>query len=315
MDKIFISIASYRDKLLATTINDAYTKAKFKDNLVFGVFEQADDNEKLDLNQFSFRKQIIYASVDPKLTKGVCWARQHIQKMISSEKYYLQIDAHTLFEDEWDQTLIAHLTEIKKYHAKPIISGYPNNFNAATFEKNSHVPNTVCSILNLEERNHLFERYGFHPPVGGFTLSPYEKVHGYHLGACFIFSESNFVKEVPYDDAVFFGGEEIIISIRAWTSGFNIFHLSKIPLNHCWDKSYGGVVQRDYAPGHSEKIQQEAKDHISKLVRNQLDASYGLGDKRSIDDYMKYSGLDFYNYDFKLRKIIFETPYYDPLPM
>jgi hypothetical protein len=315
MDKIFISIASYRDKLLATTINDAYNKAKFKDSLVFGVFEQANDNEKLNLNQFDFRKQIIYANVDPKSTKGVCWARKNIQKMVSDESYFLQIDAHTLFDDAWDQTLINHLNEIKKYHSKPILTGYPNSFNPETFVKQPLVPNTICSILNLEERNHLFSLNGFHPPVGNFTPTIHNIVHGYHIGACFMFSDASLVKEVPYDDAVFFGGEEIIISMRAWTSGYNIFHLSKIPLNHCWDKSYGGVVQRDYAPGHTEKIQQEAKEHISKLVRNQLAAPYGLGTVRSIDDYMKYSGLDFYNYDFKLRMVIFETPYSDPLPV
>ena len=68
--------------------------------------------------------------------------------MVSNESYFLQIDAHTLFEDEWDQTLINHLTEIKKYHSKPILTGYPNDFDADTLRKNLHVPNAVC--LNSE---------------------------------------------------------------------------------------------------------------------------------------------------------------------
>ena len=35
--KIFISIASYQDALLPVTINSAYTQAKFKENVFFGV--------------------------------------------------------------------------------------------------------------------------------------------------------------------------------------------------------------------------------------------------------------------------------------
>ena len=38
--KIFISIASYQDLLLPITINSAYTNAKFKENLRFGIIDQ-----------------------------------------------------------------------------------------------------------------------------------------------------------------------------------------------------------------------------------------------------------------------------------
>ena len=43
MTTIFISIAAYKDKLLPITINEAYSKAKYPHNLVFGVFEQNTD--------------------------------------------------------------------------------------------------------------------------------------------------------------------------------------------------------------------------------------------------------------------------------
>jgi hypothetical protein len=314
-NKIFISIASYKDKLLKNTILEAYNNARYKDRLVFGIFEQIQMSDCLDLGQFSFRDQIRYQRVDPETTKGVCWARKNIQEMIADEQYFLQIDAHTLFNPDWDQTLIDTLDEIKNYHPKCIMSGYPDDFNCNTFEKHPGVPNSVNIISNMEERNHLFALHGFHPPVGGWFSSSHKITHGYHLGACFIFSDISFAQEVPYDDSVFFGGEEAILSARAWTHGYNIFHISKIPLYHCWDKPYGGVVQRDYVPGHDIKIQAQAKEHIRKLVQGQVASPYGLGTKRSINDYMKYSGLDFFNYDFKSRRVIFETAYSDELPM
>ena len=48
--KIFISIASYQDALLPVTINSAYTQAKFKDNVFFGVIDQS--KMKLDFSKF-----------------------------------------------------------------------------------------------------------------------------------------------------------------------------------------------------------------------------------------------------------------------
>ena len=47
--KIFISIASYQDLLLPITINSAYTNAKFKENLRFGIIDQC--KVKLDFSK------------------------------------------------------------------------------------------------------------------------------------------------------------------------------------------------------------------------------------------------------------------------
>ena len=122
MTTIFISIAAYKDKLLPITINEAYSKAKYKDNLVFGIFEQNTDVDSINLNNFEFKDQIRYKRVDPETTKGVCWARKNVQDMYQNETYYFQIDAHTLFDQDWDEYIIDHLKESKKFSlfAKPI---------------------------------------------------------------------------------------------------------------------------------------------------------------------------------------------------
>ena len=90
MDTIFISIAAYKDKLLPITINEAYSKAKHKDNLVFGIFEQHTESASINLDNFEFKSQIRYKRVDPETTKGVCWARKNIQNMYQNETYYFQ---------------------------------------------------------------------------------------------------------------------------------------------------------------------------------------------------------------------------------
>ena len=54
--KIFISIASYQDPLLESTIISAYESSKNPENLVFGVCDQS--SYPLDIDKFSFKDQI-----------------------------------------------------------------------------------------------------------------------------------------------------------------------------------------------------------------------------------------------------------------
>ena len=60
---IFISIASYQDPLLVSTIFSAYNNAEDKDNLVFSICDQSD--EGIMLNDIAFSNQIHYEHIDP----------------------------------------------------------------------------------------------------------------------------------------------------------------------------------------------------------------------------------------------------------
>jgi len=311
--KIFISIAAYRDALLKNTILEAYNKAEFKDRLVFGVFEQTSLPDCLDLGQFHFRDQIRWHRVDPEYTKGVCWARKHIQSMYRGEQYYFQIDAHMLFDPGWDKNLIDALEEIKRYNQKPIITGYPNGFEHDFSAKREYHPGHINIISTSSDRNDKFQYMGFCPPYGGSIASQHRAVYGFHLGACFIFCDGNFVREVPYDDAVFFGGEEPILSLRAWTHGYDIFHIGELRTWHCWHKPYGGVVQRDLENGLGQVYMDQAREYIEKLVSRQVSGPYGLGNQRTVEQYIKYSGLNYFKKEFNENPEMFKVPYYTKL--
>jgi hypothetical protein len=314
--KIFISIASYRDRLLKNTILEAYNKAKFRNNLVFGVFEQNNIEDSLNLDDFRFKDQIRYSRVDYQESKGVCWARKHVQDMYQDEEYYFQIDAHSLFDQNWDEYFINRLEEIRKYHAKPIITAYPHDFEHTTLRpKVNYQPNELLIIWTGEERNPLFKTMGFCPPWGGFRTSPHMAVHGFYLGACCIFTIGNFVRDVPYDDAIFFGGEEPMLALRAWTHGYNIFHTTNLHLYHCWQKSYGGVVHWDIDSSQKQQHEAHAIEHINKLVNNQVPAPYGLGTERTAEQYMSYSGVNYRSQEYKHHPEMFTVPYYEKLPL
>ena len=131
--KIFISIASYQDLLLPITINSAYTNAKFKENLRFGIIDQC--KVKLDFSKAKLKDQISYIHIDPKDARGPCWARANAQTLLQDEEYFLQVDSHTVFEKDWDEYLIKYIQIIKKHVNKPVISAYPRGFEIVDFEK------------------------------------------------------------------------------------------------------------------------------------------------------------------------------------
>ena len=97
---IFISIASYQDPLLVSTIFSAYNNATNKDELIFSICDQSDN--PVNIEDLTFEKQVRYEHVDPVFSKGPCWARHRAQSFYQGEDYFLQIDSHTQFLPNWD---------------------------------------------------------------------------------------------------------------------------------------------------------------------------------------------------------------------
>lgn len=126
--KIFISVASYQDPLLLETLCSAYTNARFKDSLVFGVCEQADQG--IDLDSIVFKDQIKYELLDPVMAKGPCWARGRIQQYYSDEEFFLQIDSHTILKQIGIIFLLKIILGLKILKKIPLLSaGILENLN------------------------------------------------------------------------------------------------------------------------------------------------------------------------------------------
>jgi len=128
--RIFISIISYRDPLLMSTVMSAYNNARYKQQLVFGIVDQAYPGEFFTPKALSYDGQIRYLRVDPEYARGACWARNSAQTMWNGEDYFMQIDSHTLFDADWDEILINAYQDLKQYHDKPVITAYPHSFSA-----------------------------------------------------------------------------------------------------------------------------------------------------------------------------------------
>ena len=307
--KIFISIASYQDLLLPITINSAYTNAKFKENLRFGIVDQC--NVRLDFSKAKIKDQITYLHIEPKNARGPCWARSLAQTLMNDEEYFLQVDSHTTFEKDWDEYLIKYIKTIKKDHKKPVISAYPRGFEIVDFNKkifrklqeDDH--STHVMILDKEKSF----KDGYFSMQKGLPSSSKSIYKGFLLSAGFLFAESEMVEQVPYDPNLYFEGEETTMALRLFTNGFDIFHIPRIPLFHCY-VDYSNEAKRPMHWNEEEnkdrtvkwqELQSRSKERISRIITGDMKGSFGLGLDRSLDDYKELSGIDIKN-----RKVIDE---------
>lgn len=234
---IFISLASYRDPELLQTIKSAHDNADNPDALVFGVYSQVAEGEHPDLSGYNVREVV----VPYQEAQGAGYARSQVQKLYQDEEWYLQVDAHTLFEPHWDTRLIDWHEQLPTPYG--IISGwaapysYQNNEIVYTHEDGAWVWEPHTTVARSYRSTWIGGRVSM--------TSPYAMMHV--LLAGFIFAPGKFVEDVPYDPRIPFWGEEFMLSVRAYSAGYEFYSINEIILRHNYQR-HGTIRAWDDLP-------------------------------------------------------------------
>ena len=241
---IFVSIASYRDPQLVPTVLDLLSKAHEPGLLRFGICWQhaADDPAVPFTNDPRF--QVI--DVDWRQSRGACWARSEIMKLSRGEQFFLQVDSHCRFIDGWDTRLIRMMMQTGR--PKPILSSYANPFipqdpASDLREILSGLPQ-LMAIETFAEDGIPQLRPRDIPGLAART----RPMAARFLAAGFLFAPGSFVHEVPYDPELYFFGEEISLTLRAFTSGYDLFHPVENVAWHDYFRSYAIRHWEDHVP-------------------------------------------------------------------
>jgi hypothetical protein len=299
--KIFISVASYQDPLLLETLCSAYKNAENKDALIFGVCEQADIG--IDVQSIDFKDQIKYELLDPVMAKGPCWARARIQHQITNEEYFLQIDSHTIFAQDWDRILLNYHSWLETCLKNNfVITGYPRGFKPnkklTNFELNTAYKKTL-GITFREKR--MFED-GYYSMQKSFPTNTELPAKGLLVAGGFIFAKKEFVNLIPYDPKFYFHGEELSLALRLYTNMWDVVHIPRIPIFHLYTDVDNMIRKLHWNPEDEKNraIKWNELDRLSKarlgdLINNKLEAPFGLGTLRPINDFEILSGVDLRN--------------------
>jgi hypothetical protein len=295
-NSIFIQIASYRDPQLLPTIKDCLDRAKYPENLKFGIAWQHHPDDAWDqLSEYISDNRFKILDIDYRDSQGVCWARNLIQSLYANEKYTLQLDSHHRFVQNWDEILIDMLTGLQKDgYKKPLITAYIPSFNP---------DNDPAERIN-EPWKMTFDRY---IPEGAvfFIPAPFDPstddiskpLLGRFYSAHFAFTLGEFCKEVRHDPNYYFHGEEISIAVRAFTQGYDIFYPNKVVCwheytrrgrNKQWDDINDWGVKNNNCHIRNRKLF-GMDNHIKDIDFG----IYDFGTVRTLQDYEKYAGMKF----------------------
>lgn len=292
---IFISIASYRDPELQPTIQDCIDKAKYPDRLVIKVIRQfsEDDNSVDDPVKFRKDSRVHIKDVPHSKSNGVCKIRSQLQGMYDGEDYILQLDSHHRFIKDWDVECIDLLEQLKSQSTKPVLTAYLPSYDP---------DNDSAKITSPWEMR--FDRFLPQGPAmpKPETIDDHKKlkkpIKAYMLSGHFIFAEGHYYENVPYDPKLYFHGEEISLAVRTYTHGYDMYHPQKILAWHHYTRSGSKRHWDDNKKWDDLNSQSFAR--YRKLVK--IDKSktgelgkYGLGSERTLNQYIKFSGIDVTN--------------------
>ncbi len=295
-DKIFISIASYNEEDLLMTIESAIINAEYPERVNFGVFCHTSEPVVEEIKYTSIKT--IYAHYPNVLGIGI--SRLLANSLYDDEKYFLQIDAHMLFEKNWDSKIINNFINIQKVYEKPIISTYVPWW--ARMEDGSIINYSNDSDRTCDPMEYMSKIYQGHPAFANYYQDYMDKDYIEHCGIAghFIFTTSDFMKEVPPDPEMIFSGEEETLSLRAWTRGYRIFCI-KSPI--VWHRNKGvGVLSpkdrmRRNAPlREHERFQKKQRDSINRvqdIMTGKIIGEYGAPSIELLNDYEKFAGVNF----------------------
>ena len=284
---IFVAIASYRDSELAPTIADCLAKATHPEQLRFGICRQfASDEADLPWRQDP-RFRIL--DVPWQESRGACWARAEVMKLLAQEDYYLQLDSHHRFAPEWDTKLLTWAAQTGS--AKPLLTTYgwsyevgqplePGMATRLDFDEFTAEGIVLCKSMTL--------------PGGADAEVPFPaRFASGHL----LFAPSSFVRDVPYDPEMYFIGEEIMLAIRAYSHGYDLFHPPQHVVWHEYSRKYRTLHWADH-DGEVVQTSWKERDHSSRVrvaafLHRPFVGPFGLGTARSLADYEAYAGISF----------------------
>jgi hypothetical protein len=300
MRKLFLHLPAYREPELIPTIKDALENAEFPERLVFGICRQFNPEDAFD-NVDEFRKDKRFKIYDLNYlkAKGLPYARAIINdELLEDEEFVLQLDSHHRFTKNWDSTLIGWYDDLKEEGYNPLIGGYSPLYSPFNDPEGRVQEPWFSDAACFYPHGTLFIRPA--PMENWQSLT--KPIPGRFLSGHFSFGPNKWAKEVKHDPDIYFSGEEINLTVRSFTHGYDLFHPHRVVVWHAtmreerdnmliWDdqnRRGDDMWWRQQDIGRA-KIRQ-----LLQVEDNGFDLTgYDVGTVRTIKEYEKYAGVHF----------------------
>lgn len=307
--RIFVSVASYRDKLCSATIESLYANARYPERVFVGAYEQNDDMtescmpvmksgpessgpETSDFSQSSvaakYAANVRVKTVPASEASGPCTARYQCSLLMRDEEIFLQIDSHTDFVRDWDVSAVKMLQELPgAQNGSVVISTYPVDCADGWVDSDPPVINTAKFAGN---------QIIFGATIRGDART--RDVPSRQIGGGFVLCVADVVRRVPFDPGLqgVFVGEEILYSARLYTSGVGVVAPRKNLVCHRYTPQNNPDHRTVWTdnPTWADGAKGPARVDSLLLGKNADQfGAYGVGRVRSLADFWKHVELDY----------------------
>jgi len=298
---IFVAIAAYNEPDLEQTIESCLSNSANPERIRFGVWAHYNKEQMPNLD----RENVKFISCAEPGMLGVCAGRLNAISLYEDEDFYLQIDAHMLFQKDWDKKVIASYKRILKDFDKPLITTYVPWWSRSEDGSINFYDSNSDVAFSFPMRYNLTDATEDYPRQETFWVDWNLREYYEHCGfsAHFAFASASFIHDVMPDPRFAFGGEEPTTALRAWSNGYRMFAI-KDPIVWHRNKFHGVVSQYDRInypgpKGFKEYFYQKNIDGINRsidIMTGKILGYWGAGSQEILKEYQEFAKTNFSNY-------------------
>lgn len=278
-DRIYVQIPAYRDAELPATLLDLHAKAHAPRNLRVRVLWQHDDDEELPVAVRELPGLEIEA-VPHQRSRGCNWARSLLQQQWRGEPHTLLLDSHHRFVRGWDRLLLDMYRGLARDGIeKPLITTYLPAYRPEVEPRGRK--RRPYKIYPFAREQGLLTRLTSFPIPGYAKLRA--PISADFVSLHFLFAAGTFNHEVRFDPDIYFFGDEVVTSLRAYSHGYELFHPHIVLGWHCFDRASRVPHWQDHAQWRAQHERSLAI--MQRMFRGTYRGGFGLGGRRGVTEY------------------------------
>jgi hypothetical protein len=276
---IFVQIPAYRDAELEPTLVDLYAKAARPSELRVLVWWQRGQSDRLS-RRVTQTPGLEIIEVPAERSRGCNWARHQLQKRWYREPYTLLIDSHHRFVSGWDAILTDMYEALRRRGvAKPLLSSYLPAYEPDRDPYGRK--RRPYKIYPLARERGLLTRLTSFPIPRWQSLQ--EPVPADFVSLHLLFTAGRFNIDVPLDPDIYFFGDEVLTSLRAFTAGYDLYHPNVVVGWHSYDRGARRPHWQDHADWHQRHLRSLAR--MRRIYAGTYRGPYGPGRRRTVSAY------------------------------
>jgi hypothetical protein len=283
--QIFIPLSVYADQDgdLGRRVAEIFDTARYPDRIFLGIAKQMGPDEDPEADISTDRAaQIRVTRIDTNHLPSCGYIRTQALRMMEREAFVFSFPANHRLVEDWDSRLLDMIEQCGDDRA--ILTsgitqdGAPSRPVFCRFDESTRLP-------LLEDR-----------PVGRESQQTGAALRSAFCRATFLFAPAQALRDVPQDPHICQTEQDISLSVRLWTWGWNIFAARECPTvpmpASC---SSAGDVASELSAALSRKRLRHMLGIASSDEREPLRdlEKFGLGSNRSIAEFERFAGLHF----------------------